>query len=174
MQQALTDAGVESRCRTQQPVNRKNRFSKAKFNIDLDADTVTCPNKVTVTIRRSNNATTGTAAFGDACGECPLREACTTSKAGRTISVGQFEAALATARQRQTDSGWQADYRATRSKVERKLAHLMFRKHGGRRARVRRRRKVAADFALLAAARNIARLGVLGIRSTPTGWTAAT
>ena len=95
MQQALTDAGVESRCRTQQPVKRKNRFSKAKFNIDLDADTVTCPNKVTVTIRRSNNGTNGTAAFGDACGECPLREACTTSNAGRTISVGQFEAALA-------------------------------------------------------------------------------
>lgn len=174
MQQALTDAGVESRCRTQQPVNRNGRFSKAKFNIDLDADTVTCPNNVTVTIRRSNDGTNGTAAFGVVCGECPLREACTTSKTGRTISVGQFEAALAAARQRQTDSGWQADYRATRSKVERKLAHLMFRKHGGRRARVRGQTKVAADFALLAAARNIARLGALGIRSTPTGWTAAT
>ncbi|MFZ1588940.1 MULTISPECIES: transposase [Candidatus Neomicrothrix] len=174
MQQALTDAGVESRCRTQQPVNRNGRFSKAKFNIDLDADTVTCPNNVTVTIRRSTDATTGTAAFGDACGECPLREACTTSKAGRTISVGQFEAALAAARQRQTNSDWQADYRATRSKVERKLAHLMFRKHGGRRARVRGQTKVAADFALLAAARNVARLGALEMRSTPTGWATAT
>ncbi|MBK9558025.1 MAG: transposase [Candidatus Microthrix sp.] len=79
-----------------------------------------------ITIRRSNDGTNRTITFGVVCGECPLREACTTSKTGRTISVGQFEAALAAAQQRQTDSGWQADYRATRSKVERKLAHLMF------------------------------------------------
>ena len=51
----------------------------------------------------------------------------------------------------------------------------MRRRHGGRRARVRGRAKVAADFALLAAAVNIARLGVLGIASTRGGsWTAAT
>ena len=45
----------------------------------------------------------------------------------------------------------------------------MRRRHGGRRARVRGRAKVAADFALLAAAVNIARLGVLGIMSTGSG-----
>ena len=38
----------------------------------------------------------------------------------------------------------------------------MRRRHGGRRARVRGLVKVAADFALLAAAVNLARLGVLG------------
>lgn len=42
--------------------------------------------------------------------------------------------------------------RRVRPKVERKLGHLMFRKHGGRRARIRGRRKVDADFNLLAAA----------------------
>ncbi len=39
----------------------------------------------------------------------------------------------------------------------------MRRKHGGRRARVRGLAKVSADFALLAAAVNLARLGVLGL-----------
>jgi IS5 family transposase len=39
----------------------------------------------------------------------------------------------------------------------------MRRRHGGRRARVRGLVKVAADFALLAAAVNLARLGVLGV-----------
>ena len=39
----------------------------------------------------------------------------------------------------------------------------MRRRHGGRRARVRGRPKVAAVFALLAAAVNVARLGMLGI-----------
>ena len=173
LQQVLEDAGVESKCRTQKPVGRKNRFSKAKFKIDLDADTVKCPNKVTVTIRRSNDGTTGTAAFGENCAECPLRKACTESVSGRTISVGPHEAILAKARERQNDPGWQDDYRSTRPKVERKLAHLLRRQHGGRRARMRGRIKVGADFALLAAAQNLARLGALGITSTPTGWATA-
>jgi hypothetical protein len=58
---------------------------------------------------------------------------------------------------------WKADYQATRPKVERKLGHLMRRRHGGRRARVRGTARVAADFALLAAAVNLARLGILGV-----------
>jgi hypothetical protein len=60
-----------------------------------------------------------------------------------------------------------ADYRATRPKVERKLAHLVRRRHGGRRVRVRGLAKVAADFTLLAAAVNLARLGVLGLHWDP-------
>ena len=71
------------------------------------------------------------------------------------------------ARHRQRDPDWVADYRATRPKVERKIGHLMRRRHGGRRARVRGQTKVAADFALLAAAVNLARLGVLAVASTP-------
>jgi hypothetical protein len=49
----------------------------------------------------------------------------------------------------------------------------MRRKHGGRRARVRGTTKIAADFALLAAAVNLARLAVLGVASTAAGWVAA-
>jgi hypothetical protein len=51
--------------------------------------------------------------------------------------------------------------------VERKIGHLMRRRHGGRRARVRGRTKVAADFSLLAAAINLTRLGVLGLHRHP-------
>jgi DDE family transposase len=55
--------------------------------------------------------------------------------------------------------------------VERKIAHMMRRRHGGRRARVRGMTKVAADFSLLAAAVNVARLGALGLRrATGPGW----
>ena len=59
--------------------------------------------------------------------------------------------------------GWGRS-RATRPKVERKLAHMMRRKHGGRRARVRGRLRVGHDFSLLAAAVNLARLALLGVR----------
>jgi hypothetical protein len=58
--------------------------------------------------------------------------------------------------------------------VERKIGHLMRRRHGGRRARVRGTTKVAADFSLLAAAVNLARLGALGLhRATGQGWQVA-
>ena len=77
---------------------------------------------------------------------------------------------LAASRARQRDPSWRNDYRAVRPKVERKLAHLMRRKHGGRHARVRGPTKVDADFDVLAAAANIARLGVLGLCSTPDRW----
>ncbi len=49
---------------------------------------------------------------------------------------------------------------------------MMRRRHGGRRARVRGRLKVAADFALLAAAVNLARLAVLGIAYRNGAWAA--
>jgi IS5 family transposase len=79
----------------------------------------------------------------------------------------------AAARIRQADPAWKADYRATRPKVERKISHLMRRRHGGRRARVRGLVKAAADFALLAAAVNLARLGVLGVACRNGTWAAA-
>jgi hypothetical protein len=168
-QQRLDDEGIDSRCRTQPPTAPKGRFGKDRFHVDLEHDTVTCPNQVTVTIRRGTHGS-GTAYFAEACTHCRLREACTQAADGRTIGVGVHEAALTRARQRQQGTQWRDDYRATRPKVERKLGHMMRRRHGGRRARVRGRPKVDADFNLLAAATNMARLAVLGLRSTPTGW----
>ena len=50
----------------------------------------------------------------------------------------------------------------------------MRRRHGGRRARVRGRPKVNADFALLAATANLARLGMLGLTHRNGQWTAST
>ncbi|MBA2694297.1 MAG: IS1182 family transposase [Actinobacteria bacterium] len=170
-QQRLDDNDIESGCRTQPASAPGGRFSKDRFDIDLDADTVTCPNQVTVGIRRATDGS-GTATFGQACAGCPLRAQCTTAAAGRSIKLGVHEPALARARHRQQATGWQDDYRATRPKVERKLGHMMRRRHGGRRARVRGQPKVDADFNLLAAATNMARLAVLRLRATPTGWAA--
>ncbi|MGB5757840.1 MAG: IS1182 family transposase [Acidimicrobiales bacterium] len=168
-QQRLEDEHIDSRCRTQPPSAPAGRFGKDQFGIDLDADIVTCPNDVTVTIRRGADGS-GMAYFADACTTCALRDQCTAAAGGRTIRVGVHEAVLTRARQRQRNPEWQDDYRATRPKVERKLGHLMRRRHGGRRARVRSTPKVDADFNLLAAAANVARLGVLGLRFTATGW----
>lgn len=164
-QQRLDDAGIDSRCKTQEPTAPGGLFSKDRFAVDLDEGTVTCPAGVTVEIRRH-----GMAYFGDACSDCRLRTQCTTASGGRTIGIGLHEKALAHARERQREQTWRDDYRATRPKVERKLAHLVYRRHGGRRARVRGAAKVGADFRLLAAAANLARLARLGLRRTSSGW----
>src|SRR5664280_1002533 len=107
------------------------------------------------------------AAFGTACAGCPLASACTNAKDGRRIRIGIYEAELVRARTTQADPAWRAEYRATRPKVERKIGHLMRRRHGGRRARVRGQTKVAADFSLLAAAVDLARFGILGLTRVP-------
>ena len=173
-QQRLDDNDIGSGCRTQPPSPLPGGlFGKDRFDINLDDETVTCPAGLSVPIRRGMHGD-GIAYFAEHCTNCPLRSQCTHANDGRTIRINEFEAALARARQRQADPDWQADYRANRPKVERKLAHLMRRRHGGRRARVRGRAKVDADFNLLAAAANLARLATLGLRSTTTGWAIAT
>ena len=168
IQSRLEDADIDSTCKTQPPSAKNGLFAKDRFVVDLEADTVTCPNEVTVKIRRLRDAT-GVAKFVSHCATCPLAEQCTTSGLGRKVRVGVHEAALTRARNKQTDPQWKADYRATRPKVERKLGHLMRRRHGGRRARVRGRLRVAADFSLLSAAANLARLAKLEACSIPGG-----
>jgi hypothetical protein len=93
------------------------------------------------------------------------------SKSGRRISISRHQARLTTARTRQKNPAWKADYQATRPKVERKLAHLVRHRHGGRRARMRGTLRISADFALLAAAVNLARLAKLGVAHARGGWT---
>lgn len=172
-QSNLEEAGIESRCKTQPATAPGEFFRKDRFAIDLEKGTVTCPAGNTVKISQ-HKARTNAASFGELCQVCPLRSQCTRAVGGRTIRIGPHEPALARARQRQGQEAWQSDYRATRPKVERKIGHLMRRKHGGRKARVRGRAKVDADFRLLAAATNLARLAVLGLRSGPDGWTVCT
>ncbi|MFI5914932.1 IS1182 family transposase [Dactylosporangium sp. NPDC051541] len=170
----LDTAGIEARTKVQPPVAPAGKFTKDRFIVNLDRQEVTCPNGITTPIRRAKDHPrhAGRADFGAACTTCPLRGQCTDAKTGRSITIGHHEARLTTARTRQQDPAWQADYRATRPKVERKLAHLMRRRHGGRRARMRGTTRVAADFNLLAAAINLARLATLGLTHTHNrGWT---
>jgi hypothetical protein len=169
----LDGAGIYNGIKCQPPAAVKGHFPKDRFSIDLDSKTVTCPVGVTVPIRPATGRHAGAARFGAACRTCRLAAQCTAAGQGRTITIGPHEARLAAARQAQADPAWKADYRAIRPKVERKISHLMRRRHGGRRARVRGLAKVAADFALLAAAVNLARLGVLGIADRNGAWAAA-
>lgn len=162
-------SGLEIRTRIQPSHNNSGRFGKDLFEINLEAGTVTCPSGITVEL--AGHATKSrTAHFGTACQSCPLLNSCTTSENGRTISVGPYERQLQGARQRQQDPDWIADYQATRPKVERKIAHLVRRLHGGRKARVRGLDRVNQDWSLKAGAININRLAKLGVRNISGQW----
>lgn len=169
--EALEAAGAVSRLKVQPANGVPGHFTKDDFAIDLDAGTVTCPaGRVARLIRHAPGFE---ARFRSACASCPLAARCTTSADGRRVKVGPHEARLAQGRTASRDPAWLADYRATRPKVERKLAHLVRRRHGGRRARVRGTLKVGADFSLLAAAVNLARLAVLGLTGSGGAWQTA-
>jgi len=168
----LEQADAEIMCKVQAPNAPGGRYPKDAFQIDLEEGTVTCPAGQTVALRPVKDG--HVAHFARACQTCPLAERCTTSTDGRSIHVGRYEQQLTRARARQTDPAWKADYTATRPKVERKISHLMRRRHGGRRARVRGQPKVNADFNLLAAAVNLARLATLGITHHTSGWAVST
>jgi hypothetical protein len=135
---------------------------KSDFVIDHDHLTVTCPSGIKIPMRPKTSGG-HVASFKKHCIGCPLLERCTKSKSGRSIEIGTYERQLHEARVRFTNPDLQADYRKTRPKVERKLAHLTRRLHGGRKARVRGLAKVTADFLLLAAGHNLARIANLGI-----------
>jgi Transposase DDE domain/Transposase domain (DUF772) len=141
---------------------REGLFSKDAFEIDTKAGTVRCPQGVLVILRRSKDGW-GHADFAPHCESCPLRAKCTTSKSGRGVEIHPQHDRLQRHRLRQRDAAWKRDYRATRPKVERKLAHLTRRRHGGRRARMRGSDRIGQDFILLCAATNLHRLAQLGL-----------
>ena len=166
---ALKASGAVSRVKVQSATGVPGMFTKDDFAVDLEAGTVTCPaGRVAQLTRHTRGGLQ--ARFRSACAGCPLAARCTTSRGGRRIAVGPHEALLAAGRAAGRDPAWRADYRATRPKVERKLAHLVRRSHGGRRARVRGRHKVGADFSLIAAAVDLARLARLGITGSGGTW----
>ena len=165
----LQDRGIDARVKTQPPSRREGRFSKADFAIDLDADTVSCPAGATVPIVRADDGS-GVARFAGHCHGCPLRGRCTDAARGRSINIHRHEALLARQRARAADPDWLADYRATRPKVERKLAHLVRR---GRKAARRGLDRVDADWSVLAGAVNLSRLATLGVHHTGGGWRTA-
>jgi len=160
----LQGAGAVANVKVQAPAAPDGRFTKDAFTIDLVNDTVTCPAGRLVQIRRSKDGS-GEASFGTGCKTCPKMSSCTESKSGRNIQIHAHEATLHEARTRQKTPEWRGDYKATRPKVERKLAHLMRRRHGGRRARMRGRERIAHDFTMLCAAVNLQRLARFELRS---------
>jgi hypothetical protein len=169
----LAQAGFDLNTKVPPPARRGGRFSKDDFDIDLAADTVACPAGHSVTIRYGTGGA-GRADFAEHCTDCALRERCTTSTSGRSVTIHPKEVILQRAKAAQSDPERRHAYRSTRPKVERKIAHFVRVAWGGRRARTRGRQRVTTDVETRAAAVNWARLATLGASFTDGTWTIAT
>ena len=98
-------------------------FGKSAFQIDLDRSEVTCPAGHTSNDYVTDKHGRKTFHFDAFCQACPLREQCTKSKHGRTISVHPNERELQQARQFQNTREGRAKLKR-RLTVENALARL--------------------------------------------------
>ena len=137
-------------------------FTLDDFDIDTNAQTVTCPAGHVVTLTPSRSAR-----FGTRCGGCPLRERCTTAKGGRVIQLHIHHALLAAARVLATTDEFHHTYRNKRPMVERSIAWLV---RGARRLPYIGLDRNRLWLAHRCAAVNLKRLVVLGLHHEPTGW----
>jgi hypothetical protein len=162
VREAVEEAGAELVAKVP-PVTNRGLFPKTDFRIDLSGAKVTCPAGQTTTDVRPSTDHKGRPAmtfhFGPAtCAACPLRDACTTAKGGRTIVVGPHHERIEAARMAQTEPETKALLRR-RPKVERKIDHLQ--DLGMRKARYRGRRRTLLQALLAATVANFKRLVVL-------------
>ena len=139
------------------PVRNGNRFLKTAFQLDWERRLLRCPNQQEMPFVPG-----GVVQFpAEICQACPLRERCTTSRNGRSVSIHPDEALLCELRERQLTEAGRAKLRE-RVAVEHALAHIGH--WQGRRARYRGLRKNLFDLRRCAVVHNlhvIARLSAL-------------
>ncbi len=72
-------------------------FAKSEFVYQADLDTYTCPNQQTLSHVSTNSKTKDTTyrATKGTCDVCPLRDQCTTSKSGRSVTRSKYEGQFA-------------------------------------------------------------------------------
>ena len=137
-------------------------YSIDDFDIDTDAGTVTCPDRITVTISPK-----ATARFGRHCRTCPVRARCTTAKDGRTIKIHPHHQLLKAARKQARTDSFDHDYRRWRPMAERSIAWLV---RNNRRCPYRGIHKNRQWLTTRAAAVNLKRLTNLGITHNGRHW----
>jgi len=135
-------------CKAWRVRNTGGRYAKGQFTLDFGAGQLTCPAGVSMPFQPGT-----TVHFPKhTCAACPLRERCTTSSNGRSVSIHPDEKLLAELRQRQQTPAGRAKLRE-RVKVEHTLAHVGH--WQGRRARYRGTRKNLFDLRRVAVVHNL-------------------
>src|SRR6266567_4394751 len=135
-------------CKAWRVRNAAGRYPKTDFALDFPAGELRCPAGVIMPFEPGQ-----TVHFPKrTCAACPLRQRCTTSSSGRSVSIHPDEALLAELREYQATPAGRARLRE-RVKVEHALAHIGH--WQGRRARYRSARKNLFDLRRAAAVHNL-------------------
>jgi transposase len=135
-------------CKAWRVRNAGGRFAKDQFTLDFAAGRLTCPAGASMPFEPGK-----TVRFPkDTCAACPLRQRCTSSPAGRSVSIHPDELLLTQLRKRQATPAGRAELRE-RVKVEHALAHIGH--WQGRRARYRGARKNLFDLRRVAVIHNL-------------------
>ena len=135
-------------CKAWRVRNTGGRFAKDQFTLDFAAWQLTCPAGVAMPFQAGK-----TVRFpAGTCATCPLRQRCTTSSHGRSVSIHPDETLLAELRHRQQDPDGRAKLRE-RVAVEHTLAHVGH--WQGRRARYLGTRKNLFDLRRIAVVHNL-------------------
>jgi transposase len=112
------DDDLEISCRAW-PVRQGAQFAKTAFVLDWERQEIRCPDGVVMRFTPGGNVQFG----AERCGACALRERCTTSKTGRSVSIHVDERLLQELRERQLTAVGRAKLRE-RVAVEHSLAHI--------------------------------------------------
>jgi hypothetical protein len=130
------------------PVRNGSHFLKTVFELDWEQQRIRCPNQQEMPFEPG-----GTVHFpAEVCTACPLRERCTSSPRGRSVSIHPDEALLGELRKLQLTASGRTKLRE-RVAVEHTLAHLGY--WQGRRARYRGDRKNLFDLRRCAVVHNL-------------------
>ncbi len=100
-------------------VSNGNKFAKSSFILDWELATITCPNQVSLSFQEGGKVQFPAAT----CASCPLRNKCTNSKRGRSVSIHPDEKFIAELRERQLTPKGRAKLRE-RVAVEHSLSHI--------------------------------------------------
>jgi hypothetical protein len=112
----------------------ENVLGKPDFQIDLDANTVTCPNGRTVPIWTSPSGYSGASFTAAMCRDCPIKERCCPGRARRQIRIMEHEHLLQAGREMLQDRDRSEHLRRTRPRIERLLG-LLANRYGARKSR---------------------------------------
>jgi Transposase DDE domain/Transposase domain (DUF772) len=135
-------------CKAWRVRNTGGRFAKDQFSLDFAAGRLTCPAGAAMPFEPGK-----TVRFPkDTCAACPLRQRCTASSNGRSVSIHPDEALLTELRQRQQTPRGREELRE-RVAVEHALAHVGH--WQGRRARYLGTRKNLFDLRRVAVVHNL-------------------
>ena len=140
-------AEVEISCKAW-PVRSGPYFAKTMFHLDWERQEIRCPNNVVLPFEEGGQVQFPAAS----CGVCPLRERCTRSAVGRSVSIHPDERLLEELRERQLTPQGRAKLRE-RTAVEHGLAHVGY--WQGDRARYRGVRKNLLDLRRTAVVHNL-------------------